>query len=41
VTGSVGVSVRDSPVDERTWLQRADDAMYAAKRTGGDATVLG
>jgi diguanylate cyclase (GGDEF)-like protein len=41
LTGSVGVSVRDAPVDEDTWLQRADEAMYAAKRAGGDATVLG
>jgi diguanylate cyclase (GGDEF)-like protein len=41
VTGSVGVAVRDAPVDEDTWLQRADEAMYAAKRSGGDATVLG
>jgi diguanylate cyclase (GGDEF)-like protein len=41
VTGSVGVAVRDEPVDEETWLQRADEAMYAAKRAGGDATVLG
>jgi GGDEF domain-containing protein len=41
VTGSVGVAVRDAPVDEEAWLQRADEAMYAAKRSGGDATVLG
>jgi diguanylate cyclase (GGDEF)-like protein len=41
VTGSVGVAVRDSPLDEETWLRRADDSMYAAKRAGGDATVLG
>ena len=41
VTGSVGVAVRDAPLDEDTWLQRADEAMYAAKRSGGDATVLG
>jgi diguanylate cyclase (GGDEF)-like protein len=41
VTGSVGVAVRNAPVDEETWLQRADEAMYAAKRSGGDATVLG
>jgi diguanylate cyclase (GGDEF)-like protein len=41
VTGSIGVAVRDSPLDEQSWLQRADDAMYAAKRSGGDATVLG
>jgi len=41
VTGSVGVSVRDAPIDERAWLARADAAMYAAKRAGGDATHLG
>jgi diguanylate cyclase (GGDEF)-like protein len=41
VTGSVGVAVRDAPVDEEAWLQCADEAMYAAKRSGGDATVLG
>jgi diguanylate cyclase (GGDEF)-like protein len=41
VTGSVGVAVRDAPLDEEAWLRRADEAMYAAKRTGGDATVLG
>jgi diguanylate cyclase (GGDEF)-like protein len=41
VTGSVGVVVRDAPVDEEAWLQLADEAMYAAKRSGGDATVLG
>ena len=41
VTGSVGVSVREAPIDERAWLARADAAMYAAKRAGGDATHLG
>lgn len=41
VTGSIGVVVRDSPLDEETWLRRADEAMYVAKRSGGDATVLG
>jgi diguanylate cyclase (GGDEF)-like protein len=41
VTGSIGVAVRDSPLDEETWLRRADEAMYAAKRAGGDTTVLG
>jgi diguanylate cyclase (GGDEF)-like protein len=41
VTGSVGVAVRSAPLDEQTWLRRADEAMYAAKRSGGDATVLG
>jgi diguanylate cyclase (GGDEF)-like protein len=41
VTGSIGVVVRDAPLDEETWLRRADEAMYAAKRSGGDATVLG
>ena len=41
LTGSVGVAVRDNPIDPETWLRRADEAMYAAKRSGGDATVLG
>lgn len=41
VTGSVGVAVRDAPIDDLAWLQRADEAMYLAKRSGGDATVLG
>jgi diguanylate cyclase (GGDEF)-like protein len=41
VTGSVGVAIRDVPLDEETWLRRADEAMYVAKRSGGDATVLG
>ena len=41
VTGSIGVAVRTGPVDERSWLRRADEAMYSAKRSGGDATVLG
>ena len=40
VTGSIGVAVRDAPVDDRAWLARADEAMYAAKRAGGDATQL-
>jgi diguanylate cyclase (GGDEF)-like protein len=41
VTGSIGIAVRDSPLDEQTWLRRADEAMYEAKRSGGDATRLG
>jgi diguanylate cyclase (GGDEF)-like protein len=41
VTGSIGVAVRDAPLDEETWLRRADEAMYAAKRAGGDTAVLG
>ncbi len=41
VTGSIGVAVRDAPLDEETWLRRADEAMYAAKRVGGDTAVLG
>jgi diguanylate cyclase (GGDEF)-like protein len=41
VTASVGVAVRSAPVDDETWLRRADEAMYAAKRAGGDATMLG
>jgi diguanylate cyclase (GGDEF)-like protein len=41
VTASVGVAVRTTPLDEHAWLRRADEAMYEAKRSGGDATVLG
>jgi diguanylate cyclase (GGDEF)-like protein len=41
VTGSIGVAVRNAPLDEHTWLRLADEAMYSAKRSGGDATVLG
>jgi diguanylate cyclase (GGDEF)-like protein len=41
VTGSIGIAVRDAPLDEQTWLRRADEAMYAAKRSGGDASVVG
>jgi diguanylate cyclase (GGDEF)-like protein len=41
ITASVGVAVRDRAIDEQVWLRRADEAMYAAKRSGGDATVTG
>lgn len=41
VTLSVGVAVRRDVVDDDAWLRRADVAMYAAKRAGGDATVIG
>jgi len=41
VTASVGVAVRTEPIDQDSWMQRADVAMYAAKRSGGNATVLG
>ena len=41
VTASVGVAVRDAPLRDHQWLRRADDAMYSAKRSGGDATALG
>jgi diguanylate cyclase (GGDEF)-like protein len=40
VTASVGVAVRETPIDETAWLSRADSAMYTAKRLGGDATQL-
>jgi diguanylate cyclase (GGDEF)-like protein len=40
VTASVGIAVRDAPIDAESWLRRADEAMYAAKRSGGDAAVL-
>jgi diguanylate cyclase (GGDEF)-like protein len=41
VTASVGVAVRGRPIADDAWLHRADEAMYAAKRSGGDATVVG
>jgi diguanylate cyclase (GGDEF)-like protein len=41
VTASVGVAVRTTPIADQAWLLRADQAMYQAKRSGGDATVLG
>jgi len=33
---SVGVASRVEPVEPPAWLQRADEAMYEAKRAGGD-----
>ncbi|MBT0769233.1 GGDEF domain-containing protein [Kineosporia sp. J2-2] len=41
VTASIGVAVRTAPVDEPEWLRRADEAMYTAKRAGGDSAVVG
>jgi len=41
VSASIGVAARTDPVDEQDWLRRADEAMYAAKRAGGNAAVLG
>jgi diguanylate cyclase (GGDEF)-like protein len=41
VTSSIGVAVRDAPLNELSWLRRADEAMYVAKRSGGDSSVLG
>jgi diguanylate cyclase (GGDEF)-like protein len=40
VTASIGVTVRAAPLKEDCWLRRADEAMYVAKRGGGDAVVL-
>ena len=41
ITASVGIVVRDAAINTEEWLRRADDAMYTAKRSGGDAAVLG
>lgn len=41
ITASIGVAVRERPIAEEYWLHRADEAMYAAKRSGGDATRAG
>jgi diguanylate cyclase (GGDEF)-like protein len=40
VTASIGVTVRAAPIKEDYWLRLADEAMYVAKRGGGDAVVL-
>lgn len=36
IATSLGVSVRNGPVDPRKWLAAADAAMYRAKGSGGD-----
>ncbi|MGH3498526.1 MAG: diguanylate cyclase [Nocardioidaceae bacterium] len=36
LSASVGVATRDGLVDSRAWAVAADEAMYAAKRSGGD-----
>ena|GEM_PF-2260477 len=41
VTASIGVIVRSAPIEDECWLRRADEAMYQAKRGGGDAVVVG
>ncbi|GLY33312.1 GGDEF domain-containing protein [Kineosporia sp. NBRC 101731] len=41
ISASIGVAVRTAPIDEHEWLRRADEAMYAAKRAGGNAAVVG
>ncbi len=41
VSASIGIAVRTAPIDEQEWLSRADEAMYAAKRAGGDSAEVG
>ncbi|MFI7587566.1 diguanylate cyclase [Spongisporangium articulatum] len=41
ITASIGVVVRNGPIVTDQWLRTADEAMYRAKRAGGDATVCG
>jgi diguanylate cyclase (GGDEF)-like protein len=41
ISASIGVAVRTAPIDEQEWLRRADEAMYMAKRAGGDSAVVG
>ncbi len=40
VAASVGVAVRDAPLPAREWVSRAEAALRAAKRGGGDAVVV-
>jgi diguanylate cyclase (GGDEF)-like protein len=40
LTISAGVAAADGPLDPRGLLAAADDALYAAKRTGRDRTVV-
>ena len=40
LTASAGVAVSEIPADPRALLAAADAAMYAAKRTGRDRTVV-
>ncbi|GAB6897330.1 GGDEF domain-containing protein [Kineosporia succinea] len=41
VSASIGVAVRTAPIEDQEWLRRADEAMYAAKRAGGDSAMVG
>ena len=41
VTASVGVAVREAPLPAQAWLRRAEAAVEAAQRTGGDRVVAG
>jgi diguanylate cyclase (GGDEF)-like protein len=41
ISASIGVAVRTAPIDEQEWLRRADEAMYTAKRAGGNSAVVG
>ena len=41
VTASVAVAVREEPLAAQAWLRRAEAALDAARRTGGDRVVAG
>lgn len=36
VTASIGLAVRERPTPDQEWLQRAELALYSARRAGGD-----
>lgn len=40
VTISIGVAVREEGESIDTWMQRADQALYAAKHAGRNRVVL-
>nr|WP_269329757.1 GGDEF domain-containing protein [Kineosporia babensis] len=41
VSASIGIAVRTAAIEEQEWLRRADEAMYTAKRAGGNSAVGG